>query len=344
MLGIPVACTWGALDLMNHDDPLMAGGFGTHGTRAANFTVQNADLILALGSRLDTKATGTPSHFAREAKVCMVDIDQAEIDKFQKLNLKVIGINQDVGTFLSGKESWWVIDRDWSKQVQKWKKQYPVPTTKPYLLMQELGKWTTPDDIIVTDTGCAVGWVCQGFPFKGERLIHAWNMTPMGYGLPAAIGASLATGKRVLLITGDGSSLMSLGELATLARWKLPVKIVLLDNQGHAMCRQTQRQWLGGEYVSTSLEGGLGFPNWTKCAESFGIPSLWVNDDYPVVMDHRVFPMLNREGPVFLQADIDPDEGITPQAKYGQPIEDADPQLPWEELKRNMIIPPLERT
>ena len=103
------------------------------------------------------------------------------------------------------------------------------------------------------------------------------------------------------------------------------------------------RQWLGGEYVSTSLEGGLGFPNWTKCAESFGIPSLWVNDDYPAVMDHRVFPMLNREGPVFLQVDIDPDEGIQPQAKYGQPIEDADPQLPWEELKRNMIIPPLER-
>jgi acetolactate synthase-1/2/3 large subunit len=134
------------------------------------------------------------------------------------------------------------------------------------------------------------------------------------------------------LITGDGSIMMSLPELATIKRWNLPIKIVLLNNDGHGMCRQTQRQWLGGEYHATSIQGGLGFPDFCKTADSFDIATR--------LSLHDLFEDLE---PALHEVKIHPDAQLVPQAKYGQPIEDADPQLPWEELCKQMIIPPLER-
>jgi acetolactate synthase-1/2/3 large subunit len=319
----------------------MAGGFGTHGTRAANFAVQNSDLIISIGCRLDTKATGSPQHFARCARVAMVDIDPAEIQKFDKLGRQIdIGICQDAGEFLKHLSeqtfgNYW--HDTWIKRIQEWKLRYARPKVdwpgiNPYLLMRDIKEYTTKEDIICTDTGFALGWTMQAFPFKGERFIHAFNMTPMGYGLPAAIGAAFATGRRVVLITGDGSIMMSLPELATIKRWNLPIKIILLNNGGHGMCRQTQRQWLGGRYHATSIQGGLGFPNWDDCFKSFGIVECF-----------DLVDLFREQRPSFFEVPIDPDAQLVPQAKYGQPIEDADPQLPWEELCEQMIIPPLER-
>lgn len=323
-LGVPVACTWGAIDLMHSDDPLMAGGFGTHGNRGANFAVQNADLVLAVGTRLDTKATANPRDFARGAAIIMVDIDGGEIRKFEKLGRKIdVGIEADAGAFIAALDAA-VTDRRsrpiWLEHVWEWKGKYPSKddpswSGKPYELVRRLAASTTPDDIIVSDTGTALGYLMQAFPFKGERFIHAFNATPMGYGLPAAIGAAFASERRVVLVTGDGSILMALSELATIRRHGLPIEIILLDNKGHAMCRQTQRQWLGGHYPATSIEGGLGFPDFRKVAEAFGVE----------IEVHE----------------IDPDAQLIPQAKFGQPLEDADPQLPREEFRANMIIEPL---
>jgi acetolactate synthase-1/2/3 large subunit len=346
-LGIPVATTWGAIDLLNADDPLMAGGFGTHGNRGANFAVQNADLVISIGSRLDTKATGFPKHFARGAKLVMVDIDPAEIAKFDKLGRKVdLGICADAGAFieamhLSAPHDWVA----WRTQVQYWKARYPSVDdpawtgTKPYELVRKLAEETTPDDIIVSDTGTALGYLMQAFPFKGERFIHAFNSTPMGYGIPAAIGAAFASGRRVVLVTGDGSALMSTGELATLSRHQLPIRILLLNNLGHAMCRQTQRQWLGGNYPGTSIAGGLGFPDFENLALAFGIPidlSLETLFGGITLPDGKPYA-----GPCFMEAMIDPDAQLIPQAKFGQPLEDADPPLPREEFRRQMVVEPV---
>jgi acetolactate synthase-1/2/3 large subunit len=324
----------------------MAGGFGTHGTRAANFAVQNSDLIISIGCRLDTKATGSPQHFARCARVAMVDIDPAEIQKFDKLGRQIdIGICQDAGEFLKHLSeqtfgNYW--HDTWIRRIQEWKLRYAMPRyampkvdwpgVNPYHFMQAIAEHTTKEDIICTDTGFALGWTMQAFPFKGERFIHAFNMTPMGYGLPAAIGAAFATGRRVVLITGDGSIMMSLPELATVKRWNLPIKIILLNNGGHGMCRQTQRQWLGGRYHATSIQGGLGFPDFVLCSESFGIRHA-----------QTLSGLFHGKDPGFLEVEIHPNAQLVPQAKYSQPIEDADPQLPWEELCEQMIIPPLER-
>src|SRR3990172_3125549 len=343
--GIPVACTWGAIDLMHHDDLLMAGGFGTHGTRAANFAVQNSDFVLSLGSRLDTKATGLPAHFARAAQICMVDVDAAEIQKFSKLGRKIdFPICGDAGEFIGQllasmnsidnqrTRSYWSY---WLERICGWKISYSRPKItwpgiNPYELMRDLAQYTTKDDILCSDTGFAFGWTMQAFPFKGERFLHAFNMTPMGYGLPASVGAAFATGRRVILITGDGSLMMSLSELSTVARWQLPIKIVLLNNKGHGMCRQTQRQWLGGSYPATSLEGGLGFPNFLATAKAFGLGD-WAT------LEH----LFKDDKPGMCMIPIHPDAQLIPQAKYGQPIEDADPQLPREEFMKQMIVDPI---
>jgi acetolactate synthase I/II/III large subunit len=350
-LGVPVACTWGAIDLIHHDDPLMAGGFGTHGTRAANFAVQNSDLVISIGSRLDTKSTGFPAHFARDAKLVMVDIDQAEISKFDKLGRTIdIGICADAGEFIKAV----LADGDyitrpeaiaryaWVHKIQNWRKRYDTPTItwpgiNPYELVKEIGKYTTKNDILCSDTGTALGYLMQAFPFKGERFLHAFNMTPMGYGLPAAIGAGFAQyGKRIVLVTGDGSLMMSLSELATVARWQLNIKIILLNNGGHAMCRQTERQWFGGKHVSTDVESGLGFPDFETCARSFDIESRAMGENF--LSSYLTWLLAGDDLPRFLDIPIHPDAYLIPQARFGAPIEDQEPMLDREEFKSQMIV------
>lgn len=351
-LGIPVACTWGAIDLVHHDDPLMAGGFGTHGTRAANFAVQNADLVISIGSRLDTKATGHPPHFARGARIAMVDIDQAEIDKMPKVGRHIdFPICADAGVFMAALQNVPVLDMhdhsDWFIKINGWKFRYSDPQVtwpgvNPYELMREIGKYTTKDDIICTDTGFALGWTMQAFPFKGERFLHAFNMTPMGYGISAAVGAAFASQSmtklsgRVILITGDGSIMMGLSELATIARWNLPIKIILLNNRGHGMCRQTQRQWLGGKYPATNVDGGLGFPDFQHTALAFDIDS---RQDWEEGLN--VDWLFETDRARLLEVHVHQDAQLIPQARYGQPLEDADPQLPRDEFLAQMIVAPL---
>lgn len=333
--GIPCICTWGAGDLFDHDDPLYIGTFGTHGTRAANFALQNADVVLSIGSRLDTKATGSPAKdFAKKAKVYMVDIDQSEIDKFARLGREITGICQDAKVFLDTLPLYQhFVPTEWQQTVQRWKKDYPGfdPLYKvgeginPYEFIHNLSDYLNPDDTIVSDTGCPVGWMMQAFRFKGQRFYHGWNNTPMGYGLPGAIGAAFATNGRVVLVSGDGGLSVNITEMATLARHQLPVKIILFNNRGHAMCRQTQRTWLNGEYPSTSYEGGLATPDYEAVADAYGIP-----------LFHDIDSMMKAEGPGFLNLDISLDYQIVPQVKAGKSLEDAEPPLPREELAEIM--------
>lgn len=293
-LGIPVATTWGAIDLIHYDDPLQVGGFGTHGIRGSNLAVQNSDFIISIGSRLDTKSTGTPSQFAPAAKICMVDIDSAEISKFTKLGRQIdIGICADAGEFLDSFPDCKTDFPEWRERIHKWKEEYK-PQGEVYDLMKKIGEQTTKDDIIVSDTGNTLGWIMQGFPFKGERFIHAFNFTPMGYGLGGAIGAAFATNKRVICIIGDGGAMESLTELATIKRHNLNIKIILLNNKGHSMCKHTQRQWLKGNYYATSIEGGLGFPDFQKVADAFGVE----------IEEHH----------------IDPEASLAFQVKYGEAL------------------------
>jgi acetolactate synthase-1/2/3 large subunit len=355
-LGIPVALTWAALDLYPFSDPQAVGGFGTHGIRAANFTVQNADLILSVGSRLDTKATGSPaSSFAREAKVIMVDIDPAEINKFKRFGRHIdLGISNDARAFLqaltkAAKDVRFPDLQSWRERVAQWKARYPAVDPKyaaqrdvnPYWFVKQLAAQLGEGEVIVSDTGCALAWMMQAFEFKErQRFFHAFNNTPMGYGLPAAIGACFARpGKRTILVSGDGSLQMSIHELATIARHRLPVKILMFNNQGHGMVRQTQDQWLGSHYYATSVEGGLAAPDFVAVARAHGIEAdtLELNADIKA----KLARALAADGPAFINIVVDPKSRVQPQVKFGRPNEDGEPLLERAEFLSNMLVKPL---
>ena len=316
LLQIPVVTTWGACDLLPHSHPLNVGCFGTHGTRAANFCIQNADYLLCIGTRLDTKATGTPAaSFARAAHIVMVDIDRAEIAKMDKCGVKVEGVHDDAARYISGLSLlWparWRCPQEWVAKCQDWKRRHPPVVPDAIHAISEEAK---EGDVIVSDTGCAVAWMMQGFRFKeGQRFLHPFNNTPMGYGLPGAIGAHYATGKRVIVVTGDGSIMMAIGELATIAARRLPIKIFLLDNGAHAMCMGSEREWFGGKHAGTSKASGLSFPDFEKVIPAFAV-------------DCKIFK-------------ISSDMAVSPKSVSGHPNEDAAPYLTREQLQAEMLIP-----
>ena len=214
--------------------------------------------------------------------------------------------------------------------------------TNPYVFVDQLSDQLETDDIIVTDTGCAVAWTMQGFKFKeGQRLFHAFNNTPMGYAIPAAIGAAFATGrkKRIICIVGDGSIMMNLQELATIQHHQLPIKIFLLNNDGYSMVRQTQEQWLDAQYDATSKMGGVSFPDFEMLAKACQLVSFTIgkNDD----VKEAIHATISEERPSFCNVIISPEHRVLPQTKFGFPIEDAEPLLPRAEFLKNMLVKPL---
>jgi acetolactate synthase-1/2/3 large subunit len=312
--------------------------------------------VLSIGSRLDTKATGTPqTSFAREAKLIMVDIDRAELGKFERLGVKLhLAIQAGAKPLLeallrqaSAEEQ--PKHPDWLARIAQWKRQYPVclpsyaeeTRVNPYWLVKKLSESLGEGEVIFSDTGCALAWMMQGFQFKaGQRFYHAFNNTPMGYGLPGAIGAAFARpGGRVICMTGDGSLQMNIQELATVIRHRLPVKIFLVNNHGHSMVQQTQEMWLGGHYYATSVEGGLAFPDFVAVARAYGFPveTLEFNADIPA----KLARTLDSDGPAFLNIEVDPGHRVIPQVKFGRPNEDADPLLDRAEFLANMIVKPM---
>jgi acetolactate synthase I/II/III large subunit len=354
-LGLPVAPTWAMADLLAADHPLRIGTFGTHGTRHANFAVQNADLILALGSRLDTKATGSPpATFAREASKIVVDIDAHELSKFPRYGLNIdLPIAADAREFLEALSN--VVDRgppiaDWLRQIDEWKRLWPEcpdewrseDEVNPYVFVKMLSRACGEGETIVLDTGCTLAWTMQAFDFKaGQRLFHDWNNTAMGWALPASIGASFALGGRpVVCVTGDGSLQMNIQELATVARHKLPIKLFLLNNHGHSMIQQTQDQWLGSRYFASSVAGGLADPDYLAIARAYGFRTVDLNRNADLASG--IDEVMRADGPVFCHVEIRPEHRVIPQVKFGRPNEDPEPLLPRRQFLENMIVKPLE--
>jgi acetolactate synthase-1/2/3 large subunit len=168
------------------------------------------------------------------------------------------------------------------------------------------------DEIICSDTGNTLAWMMQAFPFGGQTFLHPFNNTPMGYALPAALGASLATGKRIIVTTGDGSIMMALGELATLAKHRCDAKVLLFNNSGHSMCRYTQKQWLGGRFAGTGKDD-LAFPDFYWAAMAHGFRVARDMDDW-----------LAEKGPTFLEVKVDPAAGLAYQVRFGKPLDQGD--------------------
>jgi|APSaa5957512535_1039671.scaffolds.fasta_scaffold00447_21 acetolactate synthase I/II/III large subunit len=356
-LNIPVVVTWAIRDLLPENTKNLMGGFGTHGNRAANFTIQNSDLVIAIGTRLDSKATGSPaSTFARKAKILMVDIDECETSKFKILD-KIIhhkfncDANNFINILLKNHNKFDPTYEDWLIQTKKWKKTFPIhpkkylvnkqAKTNPYYFVKQLSSICRAGQTFFSDTGCGLAWMMQAFEFKkNQRFIHAFNNTPMGYGLSASIGASAFKKNKIILISGDGSILMSLQELATIERHKIPLKVILFNNHGHGMVRQTQDMWLDNNYYATSIKGGLPDPNFISIFEAFNFKTFRIDKNFQipqVLKDFYAYP-----GPTFLNVEINFGERVIPQVKYGRPNEDAEPLLDRKIFESNMIIPSLD--
>jgi acetolactate synthase I/II/III large subunit len=272
---IPVASTLAGLGAFPADDPLFLGMLGMHGARYTNMIIDEADLILAFGVRFDDRATGRAAAFGSRASIVHIDIDRSELDKIKKANLSIVS---DIGEAL--RELLPRIQCDarvsWNKRVKDARAQYSFISTgiddpfRPHTFIKQLATMLDSNTIITTDVGQHQMWVAQAYPFtKPRTLLTSGGLGTMGFGLPAAIGAALAKpDSRVVCISGDGSLLMNIQELATLAELDLDIKIIVMNNHHLGLVRQQQELFYGGRYYASRF--GMK-PDFIKIAAGFGI-------------------------------------------------------------------------
>ena len=329
-LNIPTVLTYGGTDILPYNHPLYAGVVGIAGTYAANTAVQNSDLIIAMGTRLSPNVTGGKQNlFAPQAKKVMIDIDKEELTKFtSKEFLLDLAIHCDLKDFfkikLKGKDN-----GKWLEIIKLWKDKYLIcPSSyyeskkiNPYVFVKELSLLSQSGDVITSDTGANLAWTMQAWETKkDQKIISAWNHTPMGYSLPAAIGASFTTKENVICLIGDGGLMMCLQELATVVRHKLPIKIFVFNNHGHSIQKQTIENWLQGNYQAVNEETGLSFPNFNIIATAFGIKHITLksHEDIKIKLSY----ILKSKFPILVNVEIDPDARIVPMIKFGQSLDE----------------------
>lgn len=375
-LGIPVVTYWNAVDLIEDEHPLYCGRAGNMGDRPGNFAIQNADLILAVGTRISIRQVGYNwKTWARAAEVIMVDIDQAELKK-PTLHVEM-PVWADAKDFLEKLDK--ACDRkltdqaeqkqtiseaaDWAETCQRWKKEYPAvlpkhweengTTANVYAFIRYLSSQLPENSLTAVSNGacCVVGnqaYMIQ----KGSRMTNNSAIASMGYGLPAAIGTCIAGGRRdTICLEGDGSIMMNLQELQTILTNRLPIKIFLINNNGYHSIRITQTN-LFSEHTKVGIgpeSQDLSFPEFEKLAAAFGYPYLKAASN--AEMKCAVNEALTTEGPVFCEIFTDTAQVWEPKSStkrledgtlVSPPLEDLAPFLPREELEKNMFIPLVE--
>ena len=356
-LGVPVAPTWAGMDFIPYSNPLFAGSFGVSSERTGNFTVQNSDLIIAIGTRLDTHETGPDLRtFGREAKIVMLDIDESELEKFDSKGLDIaLPICSDVKHFFQIINP--MLDNlkkknigPWLENIEVWKNKYPIchseyykqgDCVNPYVFMDKLSNQLKGNEIIVTDCGANLIWTMQGFRVKkDQRLISAFNNSPMGYSVPASIGACLGSGQPIYCITGDGGLQMNIQELATIEKNNLPIKIFVMNNHGYGIIKNTLATWLDSNYNASGPESGVPDPDFEKIAEAYGVSSCRIDNHDK--LSQKIKEVIEYNGPILCNIQILSEQKMIPKLTYGKPIEDSEPLLQREELRESMIIDPLE--
>lgn len=358
--GCPVVTGWNAHDAIDNGHRQFVGRPGTIGDRAGNFTVQNADYVLVLGSRLNIRQVSYNwGAFAKNARVVMVDIDSAELAK-PTLSLHR-AVHADLKHFWAAAKDIAIdtshaADRaaflDWAKAraaaypvvlPDYWRTPSPI---NPYCFGDRLFDALDEDEIVVTGDGTACVTIFQAAVLKrGQRLYTNSGCASMGYDLPAAIGAYFASGaKRIICLAGDGSIMMNLQELQTIAGLNLPIKIFVLNNDGYHSIRQTQQNYFPDNIVGCGPDSGLTFPDFHRLAAGFGLPSSRV--DSHAGLDDAIAAAISGPGPHVCEVMLDKRQEFSPKLasrrlEYGTmltpALEDMAPFLSREELASNMI-------
>lgn len=333
-LQVPVETTWKAIDLMGETDDLYLGHPGVMGDRGANLILQSADLLISIGSRIDTSITAfNEPHFGMSAKKVIVDIDRHELDRMKLEQVEVslaCSAAQFIRAFLkaaekeefAGKKAEWAA---WTVQGKALRRKYPAVTEEhrkktgyvsAYYFIELLSRSADASDVIVPESSGAAGEITyQAFQLKyGQKMKNAAGLGSMGFGLPYAIGSCLANdGRRTILIDGDGAFQLNIQELETLARLGLPVKIFIWNNGGYASIRSMQNQTFDGHQVASGPDSGLSMPDLCKIAQAYGIRSMRISSNRELEM--KLPKILADDEMMFCELKIAEDDTVSPRTK-----------------------------
>jgi acetolactate synthase-1/2/3 large subunit len=356
---IPVVNTFLAADILPSDNPLNIGRVGIKGNRAANFVMQNADVILAIGTRLGVPVTGYRYElFGREAKLIVVDIDKFEHQK-NTVHIDHL-IVADAKEFL--KKAGFPPSPDaWTQKCLGWKKRWPIFLPEHfendedgislYAFMKVLSDCMRPDDVVVADAGSAFYVTSQALQVTdNQRYITSGGQADMGFTLPASIGVCIARGKKdVIGITGDGSFQTNIQELQTIVYNKLPIKIFVWNNNGYLSIRTTQRKFFEDRFIGTDEDSGVSFPNFRKIANAYGIK--YFRTSKTKGLKQSIKRVLQYKGPVICEVMCKKWDAILPTIGskklpdgrlISRPLEDMYPFLDREEFYENMVVTPIK--
>ena len=326
---VPVVTTLMALGSFDTTHALSMSMLGMHGTAYANYAVIDCDFLFALGARFDDRVAGDAKRFAGSAQVAHIDIDASEINKVKASQWNHVGaIDQSLHALIAyGRKHKLQLDTvDWLKHCKELKQNYAMnfdrnsELIQPYYVIEEINKLTNGEAIITTGVGQHQMWAAQYFDFKGPRQwLTSGSMGTMGFGLPAAVGAQFAKPKGLVIdIDGDASIRMNLGEMETVTTYELPVKIVVLNNNGDGMVKQWQKLFFKGRLSAS--DKSLHKKDFIKAAQADGFPFA-VRLSRKEDVQRVVREFIEFKGPAFLEVVIDPDAGVYPMVGPGQPYE-----------------------
>lgn len=361
-LQIPVATTWNALDLLPWNHPLCVGRPGVVALRGANFAVQNCDLLISIGCRLDNIITAyNPRGFARAAKKVVVDVDANEIAKLDMdISLSIVADARVLIEALAEQPQPATPSetQQWIARCADWKQRYPVNDGQPfpsngpinhYHFASALSDAIPPDTLVSTgSSGLAVEVFYTVFRNKpGQRVFLTSGLGSMGYGLPAAIGACLANDRQPMVaVESDGSLQLNLQELSTLVAQHLPIKLVIMNNGGYSSIRNTQRNYFSGRFLGTGPEAGLIFPDLKLLSYAFDLPYQCINEADDLF--GKLSAALALDGPAIIDLRLTPDETLMPKvaalpqadgSMLSMPLEDMSPLLSLAQLEAEMLVP-----
>ena len=322
---IPCTTTLLGMGAFDELDPKTLHMLGMHGSAYANYAVQECDVLIAVGARFDDRVTGNLASFAPHAKIIHIDIDPSSISKTVDVDCAVVGdAKRSLELMLPHIEH--RPRGEWFARIDQWKQRYPfrylddTKNSKPQYVIEEINRQTKSDAIITTGVGQHQMWAAQFYRWRFPRqMITSGGLGTMGFGLPAAMGAQLGSpGKTVIDIDGDGSYLMTCYELATIAEYNIPVKVVILNNDFQGMIKQWQDLFYERRYSQSPMKN----PNFAAMAEAFGIKGIRCDDKtkVPQVVDQ----MLSHPGPVVVDFVVEPNEHVYPMVPSGKGLHEME--------------------
>lgn len=362
ILGIPSLVSWAGIDMIDSDHPLVFGRAGVYGQRSANFVLQNSDYVLAIGTRLAIPQIGYDlSELARGAIIDVVDIDSKEVTKHQ-IRIRQ-AIECDAGCFIDAllnlldKDKIFISSKtDWLDQCNVYRDEFnwvgPEHDDKEgfmnsYRFMERLNRFFKPNQVVVTDMGTALLCAHQVLKIKpGQRLMTSTGLGEMGFGLPAAIGASFASDRgEVMCLNCDGGMMLNLQELQTIVHHQLPIKIFVFNNDGYLMIKHTQNALFKAGYVGTNKSSGVSCPDFTKIGKAFNLSTFQINNW--AECDLVLKQVQDAKGPIICEVFMHPEQLFSPKLSLvvkedgslvSPPLEDLSPLLPRKVVERAMIV------